>query len=61
MVIIDTKISSYMKRSNGAELRLYDVLRFTYNEILNDELTQKLINRQNVLTGDGEIYGKPIG
>ena len=45
MVIINTMIILQMKRSQEAELRLYDVLKFTYNEMLNDEYDSE-INQQ---------------
>ena len=37
MVIINTKIVLYMKQSCGSQLCIYEVLKFTYNEILIDE------------------------
>ena len=37
LIINNTKIILYFKRSEGTELRLNDVLKFTYNEMLNDE------------------------
>ena len=45
MVIINTKIILYTKRSSGAELRIHEVLKFTYNEMLNDEYDSKIALR----------------
>ena len=42
MVIINTKIVSYMKRSCGSQLRIYEVLKFTYNEMLINEYDSEI-------------------
>ena len=42
MVIINTKITLYIKRSDGVEMRLYDILKITYNEMLNDEYDSEI-------------------
>ena len=58
MVIIKTKIVLYMKRSCGYELHINDVLKFTYNEILNDEYDSET-TLQAERFGDGE-NGEPF-
>ena len=42
MFFIKTKKVLYMKRSCGSELRIYEVLNFTYNEMLIDEYDSEI-------------------
>ena len=42
MVAFNTKMILYMKRSDGVNLRLYDVLKFYYNQMLNDEYDSEI-------------------
>ena len=55
MIIIKTKIILCRKRSGGAELQLYDVLRFTCNEMLNDEYDSEItLHAENIETRLGK-------
>ena len=63
MIIINTKIVLYMKRSCGSELRINDILKFAYNEMLNEEYdseTTLQAERFEARWGKSrKMYGKP--
>ena len=54
MSIVDTRTTLYMKRPEGKNLKLHDVLKSTYNEMIANEHDCEINQKWIYLIKDGE-------